>query len=615
MKRLLILALLLCSVASAQNNMVRLQVQVYDSAAGTWVRRTLQIGSGFTLSAADSAIKPDTLSIPPGAGTGDMTKSVYDTDGNGVVDSAEAAPGGGVGSSFSWSVSGSAAASDSIRFHQAFGGTWTRTGNYVTYIPDTSTVNIGLATLGDMARLVPDSSKRSGTTAIADSSAKAPVRAFTPSTTQSLVAADTITVTDGLTVKQISSAGNITITSQPTIAAGRNGQWVYLRNVGNFTITLQDINVLAGSLLRLTSNTVGIGAGGTLALCYDGTGATWMQSAPVASVLSFTPSISEFTVDGSAAGTREVAGSGTEAAPAFALTYVGAPSAASVNHDTIGTGYPYSLSAPYTSGTGGTYQKRRVVNALTTFTATATVSGTAGLTHTATIRYYNRRYIGPDTSAASLTTAEILGLDGTGGASELSNSVALSATTVTIGSGKYLWYAYRSALGTDSLYLRIGGEAAGIARVGLVSHTNDQSFVENFQTLRSTNSNLGTSISAVVAASFSTSSNRLWMGPNSQTTILNSAQTIALDDAASGTSKLASAYTGSYTVTAATGEYIWFAYPSRITGTPVFTVGGFEGGFTSQGTATITNDYGFTETYQFYRSNNSGLGLTVVVVS
>jgi hypothetical protein len=92
MKRLLVLALLLASAASAQDNMVRIQVQVYDSAAGTWVRRTLTLGSGFTLSEADSAIKPDTISAA--AGSGDMAKSVYDTDGNGVVDSSEAAPGG-----------------------------------------------------------------------------------------------------------------------------------------------------------------------------------------------------------------------------------------------------------------------------------------------------------------------------------------------------------------------------------------------------------------------------------------------------------------------------------------------------------------------------------------
>lgn len=63
---------------------------------------------------------------------------------------------------FSWSVTGSAAVSDSLRFVQAYGGTWARTNNTVTYTPDTSTANTGLATVGDIARGTSDSSRAAG---------------------------------------------------------------------------------------------------------------------------------------------------------------------------------------------------------------------------------------------------------------------------------------------------------------------------------------------------------------------------------------------------------------------------------------------------------------------
>jgi hypothetical protein len=69
-----------------------------------------------------------------------------------------------------------------------------------------------------------------------------------------------------------------------------------------------------------------------------------------------------------------------------------------------------------------------------------------------------------------------------------------------------------------------------------------------------------------------------------------------------------------FTVTAAAGEYIWYCYPTRL-GTATFTVGGFEGGFESPLTVSVTNPSGYTENYYAYRSTNAGLGSTTVVVS
>jgi hypothetical protein len=69
-----------------------------------------------------------------------------------------------------------------------------------------------------------------------------------------------------------------------------------------------------------------------------------------------------------------------------------------------------------------------------------------------------------------------------------------------------------------------------------------------------------------------------------------------------------------FSVTAGSGEYIIYAYPTRL-GTATFTVGGFEGGFQSPETVSITNSAGYTENYYVYRSTNPSLGATTVVVS
>ena len=69
-----------------------------------------------------------------------------------------------------------------------------------------------------------------------------------------------------------------------------------------------------------------------------------------------------------------------------------------------------------------------------------------------------------------------------------------------------------------------------------------------------------------------------------------------------------------FTVTAGTNQYIYYSYPSRL-GTATFTVGGFEGGFRLISTESHTNSLGFIENYYVYRSDNTGLGNTTVVVS
>ncbi|MBQ2729893.1 MAG: hypothetical protein IJF69_03880 [Clostridia bacterium] len=69
-----------------------------------------------------------------------------------------------------------------------------------------------------------------------------------------------------------------------------------------------------------------------------------------------------------------------------------------------------------------------------------------------------------------------------------------------------------------------------------------------------------------------------------------------------------------FTVNAGEKENIIFALPSSY-GTPVFTVGGFDGGFILQKSFDFTNASGHKQAYNVWLSENAGLGSTTVKVS
>lgn len=79
------------------------------------------------------------------------------------------------------------------------------------------------------------------------------------------------------------------------------------------------------------------------------------------------------------------------------------------------------------------------------------------------------------------------------------------------------------------------------------------------------------------------------------------------------TKKLQASRAGTWTVNAGEGEFIYFAIPSSM-GTPTFTVGGFDGGFTKLHTFEFTNSQGHSENYDVWKSENANLGNTTVVV-
>ena len=70
---------------------------------------------------------------------------------------------------------------------------------------------------------------------------------------------------------------------------------------------------------------------------------------------------------------------------------------------------------------------------------------------------------------------------------------------------------------------------------------------------------------------------------------------------------------GTYQFNAGETDHIWFAVPSRM-GTPTFAVGGFTGGFSLAATLDLTNEAGYTEPYDVWRSDQKALGETSVVV-
>ena len=102
---------------------------------------------------------------------------------------------------------------------------------------------------------------------------------------------------------------------------------------------------------------------------------------------------------------------------------------------------------------------------------------------------------------------------------------------------------------------------------------------------------------------------RVHWGTSASTTGLDSSFVLGLSN-----STLSNTRTRTINVMAATGEYIYYAIPTSY-GTPIFNVGGFDGGFSAVASFTHTNQYNQTVPFTLYRSDNSGLGTQTVKIS
>jgi hypothetical protein len=191
----------------------------------------------------------------------------------------------------------------------------------------------------------------------------------------------------------------------------------------------------------------------------------------------------------------------------------------------------------------------------------------------------------------------------------------LGTTTVEIGTGTWkaigsftLSATYSNGPAISGYVTHTGWSTLYMGGVGFIGPTTNTEAV-TYPAVGSTKvltlhaSDSETTVTSNLTYSFY---NRRFWGVSSSTSLTES-EIEAL------TNELSNSKAKTFTVTANTGEYIYFAYPLRL-GTATFTVGGFEGGFESPTTVSVTNSSSYTENYYVYRSTNSGLGATTVVV-
>jgi len=191
----------------------------------------------------------------------------------------------------------------------------------------------------------------------------------------------------------------------------------------------------------------------------------------------------------------------------------------------------------------------------------------------------------------------------------LSNSITNSYTSsrsINAGASEYLVLAYPSSY--TSIHddgFRFNGVTCPFNLAETVSITNSAGYTENYKVFASNNTNLGNS-----TLTLSTSSNLidpLYYGVTSKTDTYLEADVEGL-----ATNEITNDNTQVWNdITTGSGEYMLFAFPTRL-GIPAFWVGGFEGGFESPETVSVTNVNGYVEDYYVWRSTNSNLGTSSV---
>lgn len=331
---------------------------------------------------------------------------------------------------------------------------------------------------------------------------------------------------------------------------------------------------------------------------------------------NFTFSIATFS-DGEAT-TQEI-GSGTfqaQSTMAFTASYNnGPPTTATLAVSTNGGAYSNIGSmtpSTYTSGTNSTaavsYPSSKDQTLQFRLSADDGVDSEVQTDTAITFRNYRRTGCG--TKASGYTEADIEAISGT-----LTNTINVSQT-VNCGVGQYIVHAYPASYtnmdeGTDyetdgPVDFKFNSLAlATIVDTRTLSITTSAGFTENYEVYVSTLSNLGSA--TFVANTADQTIDRLYYGVTTKTdTYLESdVEGLANNSITNDNTQVWSS------VTAGAGEYLLFAFPKRL-GLVTFWIGGFEGGFGSPETVSVTNTNGFSEDYYSWRSTNSGLGATVV---
>ena len=212
----------------------------------------------------------------------------------------------------------------------------------------------------------------------------------------------------------------------------------------------------------------------------------------------------------------------------------------------------------------------------------------------------------PPTVTATYVTGTIRNGDGvttvnlTGNADTFYFKIPGGSTVGTISASSnvqtYSYAAFTIALGANTWSSTVDYLAGTIPyydNYGGVSHTFDAIRVAS-----SKNANSNTI----------TGYNRAYWGINPNTSLVN-ADVVPL-----GNSVLVSGYARSITYAAGSGQYLYYCYPTRFTGTPIFKFGGLPTTFLLQSPdISVTNGSGFTETFHIYRSLGTQTGTSIVI--
>lgn len=179
------------------------------------------------------------------------------------------------------------------------------------------------------------------------------------------------------------------------------------------------------------------------------------------------------------------------------------------------------------------------------------------------------------------------------------NEVGSTVDSVTL---TWDWNKQPTSLALDGTELERGEDGAfpksrALAKQGIKS---DRTFTLVATDARGAKSTKTTSV---------TFQNKAYWGVGAADATVDSAFLLAL-----GGSALTGTKARTFTVDAGAGEYVFYAVPHAL-GTPKFSVGGFEGGFALLATIDHTNAAGHTDSYDVWRSDNSGLGATTVTAS
>jgi len=223
--------------------------------------------------------------------------------------------------------------------------------------------------------------------------------------------------------------------------------------------------------------------------------------------------------------------------------------------------------------------------------------------YAASLYFYNYIYYGASTTGSGFSEANVEALTGT-----ISPSYTASRS-INAGASDYVVWAY------PSRYTSIHASGARFNSVTMpftapetVSLANTAGLTENYKVFASTLTNLGNS-----TLTLSTSANLI--DPLYYGTTVKTDTFLEADVEGLGTNEITNDNTQVWdSVTAGVGEYLLFAFPSRL-GAVTFWVGGFEGGFESAETVSVTNVNGYAEDYLVYRSTNANLGATVVTTT